>query len=178
MEEWRDIDEFEGKYKISNIGRVVSVKRNLILKSFISNSGYAFVCFTINGKSKGRFIHRLMSQAFIPNPNNYSQVNHINGNRLDNRLENFEWCNNSINGIHAYRILGRKHAMQGKFGKDNPVSKPIIQCDMEGNEIKEWDCIADYVRATGRYQSGVSNALSGVQKSAHGYKWKFKNIEK
>lgn len=102
-ETWKDIPGYEGVYMASNLGRIrrmydVGFK---ILKISFNRKGYCRVSLTKDGKSKGYFSHRLVAYAFIPNPENKPQVNHINGIKDDNRVENLEWNTNIENLRHA-----------------------------------------------------------------------------
>lgn len=88
------------------------VKTKRLIKSHImkqqkNNKGYLFVCYKQGGKRKNILVHRLVAQAFIPNPNNKKEVNHIDGNPLNNIVSNLEWCTSSENRTHAYYVLGR-----------------------------------------------------------------------
>ena len=113
MEEeiWKDILGFEGRYQVSSFGRVRSleyhnakgVKRIGILKPAKDAKGYLRCALSKNNKLITYKVHRLVAAAFISNPNNFLQVNHKNGTKTDNRVENLEWCDNSTNQIHAYR---------------------------------------------------------------------------
>jgi hypothetical protein len=118
MEEWRDVAGYEGKYQVSNMGRVKSVARMVkrakatsachpinerIRKQATDKKGYKRVGLMKDGKLVTEKVHRLVSIAFIPNPHNLPQVNHINGAKDDNRAENLEWADNSKNQIHAYK---------------------------------------------------------------------------
>lgn len=136
MEEWKDIEGYEGYYQVSNYGRVKSLKRNylghdivhqeIILKPWLASRGY----FYVNLSGTHHCIHRLVSKAFISNLDNKPQVNHINGVKTDNRPENLEWCNASDNLIHAYKIgsrpqIGEKH----HFSKLNSFQvRVILRC--------------------------------------------------
>jgi hypothetical protein len=109
MEIWKSIKGYEGIYEISNYGRVSSLPRKYLPKGKIldygvNNIGYPRVNLCKNGKVKPYLVHRIIAKAFIPNPNNKPQINHINGIKTDNRLENLEWTTQSENVIHAYKI--------------------------------------------------------------------------
>ncbi len=116
MEEvWKDIKNFEELYQVSNLGRVKSCNRfknnngglvkisEKIMKPHLNTSGYYQAILSKNNKKYMPLLHRLMAEAFLDNPNNYPQINHINGIKTDNRLENLEWCSASENQKHAYK---------------------------------------------------------------------------
>ena len=115
-EKWKEIEDYPN-YQISNYGRVKSLKyynnvykkyydRELILKEKINKSGYKFVSLGCGkrGKKKNIAIHRLVAKAFIPNIKNYKEINHKDGNKNNNRVENLEWCSRSENMLHAYKL--------------------------------------------------------------------------
>jgi hypothetical protein len=91
-------------YKLYEDGNFFSVKRNKFLKITHNSKGYKAVDICVNGFKSKKLIHRLLAKAFIPNPHNKPQVNHINGIKTDNRLHNLEWCTSSENNYHAYKI--------------------------------------------------------------------------
>lgn len=150
MEVWKDIEGYEDKYQISNLGRVKSladnklIERELIRKPRIGKNGYLYVNLFKGSKGKTKKIHRLVAETFIPNPDNLPQVNHIDGNKLNNSIDNLEWVTASENVKHALRIglttmpSGKNNFMYGKHGKDNPHSRTVYQYDLKGNFIKEW----------------------------------------
>lgn len=108
MEEiWKDVKGYESHYWVSNCGRIKSKRK--VLKPMINHWGYSKVALYKN-KRHYYFIHRLVANAFIdnPNPDEYNQINHIDGNKLNNCVDNLEWCNNSLNQIHA--ILNKKRS--------------------------------------------------------------------
>lgn len=110
---WRDIDGYDGKYQVSNFGRVKSFKycrEGRLLKASLK-SGYPFVQFGKRGKQV--CIHRLVAKAFIPNPDSKPEVNHIDGNPLNNHVDNLEWCTRAENQRHAF-ATGLQIAVQGE----------------------------------------------------------------
>lgn len=167
-ERWRYIKDFPQIYKISNKGRVYSERIKNIKKQHTHISGYNVVglYIKINGKGliKTPKIHVLVANAFIPNPNNYKLVNHKDGNKLNNNVENLEWCSSSQNRIHA---LGNNLA------KCKGIK--INQLDLQGNIIKTFDSAAD----AGRWLSLRSNSINAVcrgrYKTCGGFKWEYVN---
>lgn len=123
-------------YLISSFGRIKSLKESkygknnngVILKQVFDKGGYLRIGLSFNGKPKSFFVHRLVAKYFIPNPENKRTVNHINGVKTDNRIDNINWATYSEQNIHAYRILKRVSpcAGKGKFGKDSAASKKVV----------------------------------------------------
>ena len=119
-EVWKDIPFYEGYYQASNFGRIKSLDRSvckkydndtrdnfingLIIKPYLNE--YLYVQLSKNGSIKNKLVHRLVASALIENNENKEQINHINGNKEDNNINNLEWCTRSENMIHAYKILG------------------------------------------------------------------------
>ncbi len=168
---WKEIKTYDYSVFVSNIGRIQSNGRGKL--KFINGSisfGYKKISIAIKGKYKAIFIHRLVAMAFIENPENKPFINHINGIKNDNRVENLEWCTMLENNIHAYKT-GLKVLPKGK---DHKRSKPIIQFSMSGQFIREWESSRHPERELGFRQGCIMNCLSGLQKSAHGFIWKRK----
>lgn len=107
IEEWKDVPNYEGLYQVSNLGRIKSLRdkngkaREKILKLKLSKFGYYQICLCKNGKQKWYFVHRLVALAFIPNPNNLPQINHIDENKTNNYVENLEWCTSKYNSNYG-----------------------------------------------------------------------------
>lgn len=116
-EVWKDITDFEGFYQVSNLGRVRSIKEQIYkIRSFPINKklGYRQAGLCKNGLNIHKLLHRVIASAFIPNPNNYSEVNHIDGDRANNDLTNLEWCTHQQNVQHAIKVL-KKHGSLRKL---------------------------------------------------------------
>lgn len=181
MEEWRDIKGFEGCYMVSNLGRVKRIgfysnqsstweHEKKILKAGDNGKGYLFVNLSMNNKQYHRYVHRLVAEAFIPNPENKATVNHIDCNRHNNNVKNLEWATYRENNDYAIKIM----KAQGKTRRNNKSSKPIIEYDLDMNFIAEYPSVREAERQLG-YKS-ISACLVGKQKTVHGHIFKYKQL--
>ena len=116
MEIWKYINGYEGLYEISNKGRVRNAEGR-ILKARTQNKGYFYVTLHSNHKERKFTIHRLVAEIFIPKINGFNQVNHINGNKKDNSVENLEWCNQRLNYNHGMQKFLYSHNENHYFAK-------------------------------------------------------------
>lgn len=116
---WKDVNDYNGLYQISNLGNVKSIHYRhtnveKILKPYIKEDGYVVVCLTKNRRIKWHRVHRLVAEAFINNPDNLPEVNHKDENKLNNRVDNLEWCTSSYNknyGTRNYKCMHtRRHS--------------------------------------------------------------------
>lgn len=170
IEEWKTIEEYPD-YMVSNMGRVKSLKTNIILKNIKDNRGYLRVCL----HRKLKQVHRLVGSTFIPNPESKPQIDHINTDRTDNRVENLRWVtakenhNNPLSRKHHSEVKGCRASMWGRKGKDNPSSHSVFQFDNNYNLINRFDSIRDAESALNT--SNISACCRGKQKTAGGYKW-------
>lgn len=186
IEIWAPVPGYEGLYSVSTLGavrsepRVVKSKngvqkklrgRKLVLRK--NRTGYNMVFLSENGHPKIYQVHRLIAAAFIPNPENKPCINHKNGVRNDNRVDNIEWCTASENNRHSFKVLGRKHPMLGAFEDKNPNSKSVVQIFPNGR-TKEYCCIVRASKETGINSKCISDACRGRQKTAGGFRWKWK----
>lgn len=192
MEAWKEIPGYSN-YEVSTYGNVrakekyvrwkhhgkegLAHKKAKLIKGtprkMSPYTTYLQVGLTSNGVTRSLHIHRLVALAFIPNPNDKPQVNHIDGNGENNHATNLEWASVSENGIHAYRVLNRRVWSKGKSGENMPTSRPVLQLDLEGNLIKRWSCGLDAVRECNFESSGISRAAQGKIKTHRGYRWQY-----
>lgn len=156
-----------GNYTYYTDGRIFSHKRNKFVDGIVQ-LGYCKV--KIDGKIK--FRHRLIAEAFIPNPYNLPFVNHKDENKLNNSVENLEWCTNKYNINYGTCIERRAKAQLNR--KD--LSKPVAQYDLDGNLIKIWPSAAEIQRQLGFAQTNICACCRGQQKTAYGYKWSYTEL--
>lgn len=195
IEEWRDIKRYQGLYQISNLGRVKRLKRKSsngrileekILKNQVERKGYIGISLQIDGVKHREKIHRLIAEEFIPNPKNKAEVNHINGIKNDNRIENLEWVTPSENQKHAYKLgLRVVTGLQRKTSRETiKRARPFAYCKTRKrvnqytkNEeyIRTWESIAEAIRKLGlrKGTSKISECCKGKIKTAYGYIWKY-----
>ena len=186
-EVWHDIKGYIKLYQISNQGRVKSLKRRVrngrgfrlvrgrILKPGMVGHGYHGVILQKKGKRKNATIARLVAQAFVENLLNKPEVNHIDGDKINNRVRNLEWATKSEQHIHAYRMGLQKSTkpMLGKFGRMHNRSKAVLQFDFDGNLISEYGSMREAERETGIPWGCIAHVCKGKQKITHGYIWKY-----
>lgn len=159
-EEWRDIKGLEGKYQVSNKGRIKSfINYNPILLVLNPNrAGYLSVI--VGGK--GKQVHRLVAEAFIPNPNGYDVVHHINHNKTDNRVENLVWADR------------REHQSMHNMER---LPKPVDQINPETGEIvASYPSVKEAVRQTGFGQTNISECCNGKRTTHKGFKWRYVKV--
>lgn len=176
---WKDVSGYEGIYQISNFGNIKRLSYSIIRsngnkqswKEKILNptkdaSGYYGIrsCTKTTGKSETLRIHRLVAEAFIPNPNNLPCVNHKDGNKLNNKVDNLEYCTYSHNIKHAFNN-GLRHD-----------TKKINQYDLNGNFIATYNSIREAERITGTRNTGINECLHNNYKSSNGFIWKYADI--
>lgn len=169
---WKDIKGYVGLYQVSDWSRVKSMERKvrhssggtrivrgMILKQQKDHDGYLQASLYREGKESKKSIHRLVAEAFIPNPENKPRVNHIDTNRWNNYALNLEWA------THQEDV-------------DHSVSKPVIQFNKQGVEIARFKSANEASRRTGIFQGSISNVCRGLGKTAGDSKWKYACTER
>lgn len=181
VEIWKDIKGYEGIYQVSDLGRVKSLNYNhhgmeAILKPSNRGNGYLFVVLCINKIKTNYLVHRLVCESFLPNPENKRTVNHKNGIKTDNRLDNLEWATHHENNKHAHDngLNVSPKFWTGKFGSDNPSSIPVCRFSKTGEYIDEFAGASEAARITGLHRGHISDCCRGSLKSHGGYIWKYK----
>ena len=158
----KDIVGYEGLYAVTSCGKVWSYKRKKFLKPYTVRGGYLQVKLLKDNEKKCCYVHRLIADAYIPNPENLPQINHRDENKTNNCLQNLEWCDAKYNSNYGTR--NEKVANSNK--------KSILQFDLNGNFIKEWKSATDVGREV---RDNIYHCLKGDQKTAYGFIWKFKD---
>lgn len=199
---WKDVVGYEGKYKVSNLGNVMSYnfyrnKKPRLLKLLNHNCGY----YTVNLSRKSFLVHRLVAEAFIPNPNNYPQIDHINTIRNDNRVENLRWCtktdnmNNSLTKVHLHNaVMKRIDGLRNKVVSEETKRKiseskrksektktchykTVYQYDKDGNFIDSFVSGLHAAHEVGVRQCSIYGSCSGRCGLIKGYFWRYYKVD-
>jgi len=170
-EVWKDIKGYEGLYQVSNFGRVKNSRTGRILKPKINNKWYLTVNLYKNGEMKNCTVHRLVLEAFKPNPHNYPTVDHINRIRTDNRADNLRWAPWELQAKNRNQTLQIEVLIKNNI-KYKSISVSQYTLDMEF--VGEYSSTMDAERQTGVDHSHISACCKGKLKTAGGYIWKYK----
>lgn len=180
-EVWKDIQGYEGLYQVSNFGRVRSIDRYVphgrlgkkfckgcLMTPHQTNSGYLAVNLCKENKYRSFDIHRLVAAAFVPvETSDAVQVNHKDENKHNNCADNLEWCSIVYNNMYGTK----------RERTNSKIEKPVVQCDLEGNPMREYKSASAAEREIGgKFTGAISHCLSGKTKTAFGYKWIFKEV--
>lgn len=172
-EQWRDIPDYEGRYQVSDRGRVRSLPRLVerenwtpmqlsgrVLRPRLSHKGYLLVGLTKGSKTKNFSVHRLVASVFIENHGNKPEINHINGDKTDNRVANLDWVTSKENTRHSIQVLGNR--------RDLP--KYAVRCLDTG---RVYPSVRKAAEETGCRRSGISAVCRGEKNKHHGLHWAY-----
>ena len=189
MEEiWKDIEGYEGKYEVSNFGRVKSLPRThdisrekngsftyhrkeKVLTPRIDKYGYLHVNLYDNEqRMKRHSVHRLVAGAFIPNPDRLPTVNHKDEDKQNNRVDNLEWMSVSANNQYGTHGYGQRALMAAENARKR---KAVVQLDMDGREVNRFVSLNEASRVTGISLGSIGKCVKGKHQSAGGYRWRY-----
>ena len=172
-EYWRPVVGYEGLYEVSYLGRVKSLNYRQTGKEAILKNGikgrcgkfghrYSSVSLSKNGKVNDKLVHRLVAEAFIPNPDNLPEVNHKDEDKANNRVENLEWCTGKYNCNYGTRNEGTRRGVE--------------QCSLDGKLIKVWPSISEVFSQLGYSTSHISECCQGKRIAAYGFIWRYASL--
>lgn len=179
---WKDINNYEGLYQVSNLGNIKSLDKIIkqknkvnqyqkhlykgkVLKKQIQKNGYEVVNLYKEQQMSKKLVHRLVANAFISNESNMKYINHKDNNRKNNNVNNLEWCTQKENINYAYK----------KGNKIPPNMKKIFQLNNEERILNIFNSITEAERKTGIKASNISKCCRNLREKAGGYKWKYAN---
>lgn len=186
---WKDVVGYEGYYQVSNSGRVRSVDRlvkgcygslqhrkSVILSAAINTAGYYSVVLTKNARGRMYRVHRLVAEAFLPNPKNLPVVNHKDEDKLNNSTENLEWCTYSYNT--TYNKSMQKRITTRNLNNSHGCEKRVYQYNTNLQLVKVWKSLMEVSRELQLPWGNIAKCCNGVKyrHTAYGYKWSYKPI--
>lgn len=167
---WKDITGYEGRYQVSNLGRV----RSLSFKSgtrfskagilTVMKDSLGYMCVNLSRKTFK--VHRLVASAFIENPYNFKCVNHKDEDKTNNKVENLEWCSHKFNNNY-----GTRNARISQNG-----GKKVAQYSLDGKKIKEWRSASEAAKFYGRARTTITGCCAGRQHTSCGFIWRYCDV--
>lgn len=174
-EEWKSVVGFEGLYEVSSCGRIKSlarfwVRNERILKTHLDRDGYVCIILTANKVQYNKRVHRLVAEAFIPNPDNLPFINHRNEVKSDNRIENLEWCTVKYNNNY-----GTFKERLSRTRKQMNLGRPVVQYTTKGEFVKKYPNAQVAAEENGFERTNISSCCRKYRgkKTAYGFVWKY-----
>lgn len=161
---WKKIDGFEN-YSVSVEGKVRNDTTMKLLKQCLNNKGYSMINLWNNNKGHWKTIHRLVAIAFIPNPQDKPCINHVDGNKQNNRVDNLEWCTPSENQLHRSRVLKKTRLPEEAL----KVTRMPVVCVETG---RVYESVSEAARLCGLWQQNISKVLDSTSRTAGGFHWR------
>ena len=173
IEIFKDIKDLEGLYQVSNLGNILSLNyyrsgKPKLLKTSKTKNGYLLVNLYKNRKRKSYKVHQLVAEHFIPNPDNLPEINHIDEDKTNNRVDNLEWKSHKDNCNH-----GTRNERIVKANTNGKRSKKVLQFTLDGVFIREWPSISECGR-NGFNQRNIVSCCNGKLKTYKGFIWRYK----
>lgn len=164
---WKDVPGYEGLYLVSSEGHLVSFTRGL-LRPAADEDGYPRATLTRDGEARSVRVHRIVAEAFIPNPDGKPTVNHINEVKTDNRAVNLEWATMAEQNAHGTRM---ERVRANHAGGREKI--PVLMLDRLGRPVQAWGSVCEAASAMSVHKSSISKCLRGRQKTAGGFLWRY-----
>ena len=176
--EWRDVIGYEGLYQVSDEGKVRSLNYNKTgevreLKLIPAKDGYLVVCLHKNGHQREGKVHKMVALAFIPNPDDKPCIDHINGNKQDNRVENLRWATVFENNNNPVTKARMKGIQNGRQLNRADCSKVVYQYDLNWKLINKYPSASEAARQMGCHFDTITKACRGVRNKALNYYWSY-----
>jgi len=193
MELWKDVEGYEGLYQVSSLGRMkslsrpvkqrnnsIQVKSGKIIKGYENKKGYIQMGITKENEKNTKPMHRWVAEAFITNLENKPQINHIDGVKTNNNINNLEWVTNEENAEHA-RSLGLmiyrpENLKKATIAAVKANQKKVNRLCLKGGKTITYNSIKEAGEANGNKEKGISEVLNGRQKTAGGYRWEYATV--
>lgn len=193
MEEWKEIPIFDGRFLVSNLGRVKQAVRydsrgrkaggKVLCLNKRDKDGYCIAQIRCKGEIKYLRVHRLVAEAFVPNPDGKPQVDHINAVRDDNRAENLRWATSKENHNNPISVENNRRAQTGKKmsaessrkKRDAMSKRPVVQYTVDGAFVAHFEAVIDAAKSLGnrKFCGNISNCCKGKCKTARGFVWRY-----